>query len=88
MRDEGEIDRLREDCAQAYQAVGFLADRLGYWDMAENDPRQAQITKLLDNLLAASEGNARPHDDLLPFGWPEPRPAPQDRLDAGDPNSR
>lgn len=64
-----EIDRLREDAAQAYQAAGFLADCLGYWQMDENDPRQHQITKLLDNLFAASEGNPRPHKDLLPFGW-------------------
>lgn len=64
-----EIERLREDCSEAYQAAGFLARCLGYWDMAEDDPRQAQITKLLDNLAAASEGEPRPHPDLLPFGW-------------------
>ena len=62
------VDRLQEDCAEAYQAVKFLADVLGYWEMAADDPRQAQITKLLDNLLAASEGAPRPHHDLLPFG--------------------
>jgi len=64
-----EIDRLREDCAEAYQAVGFLANCLGYWEMAADDPRQAQITKLMDNLSAAAESDERPHADLLPFGW-------------------
>ena len=64
-----EVLRLREDAAQAYQAVGLLADKLGYWEMAAEDPRQVQVTKLLDNLAAAGEGEPRPHTDLLPFGW-------------------
>lgn len=57
-----------EVCAEAYQAVGFLANVLGYWEMDEDDPRQHQITKLLDNLLAAAEERPIPHVDLLPFG--------------------
>lgn len=66
---EPEVERLREDCAEAYQAVGFLADCLGYWQMAEDNPRAVQITKLLDNLSAAAEGEPRTHADILPFGW-------------------
>lgn len=64
-----QIERLRRDCAEAYQATGFLADCLGYWTMAADDPRQAQISKLLDNLSDAAQGDKRRHDDLLPFGW-------------------
>ena len=56
-------------CAEAYQAVGFLAHVLGYWDMAADDPRQHQLTKLLDNLVAAANEEPIPHADLLPFGW-------------------
>jgi hypothetical protein len=59
----------QETCCDAYQAVGFLAHALGYWEMSANDPRQHQITKLLDNLQAAGEGLPLPHSDLLPFGW-------------------
>lgn len=59
-----------EVCAEAYQAVGFLADALGFWQMDPEDPRAKQITKLLDNLVAGAEGDAVPHTDLLPFGWP------------------
>jgi vesicle coat complex subunit len=67
---EQEIERLRHDCAEAYEAVGFLVDCLGYWNMSADDPRHEQITKLLDNLFAAADGEKRPYDDLLPFGWP------------------
>lgn len=52
-----EIDRLRLDCAEAYQAVGVLA----------GDNITEGIDKLMDNLHAASQGDPRPHDDLLPF---------------------
>jgi hypothetical protein len=52
-----------------YQAVGFLADLLGYWQMKPDEPGQHQITKLLDNLAAAAAGEPVPHADLLPFGW-------------------
>lgn len=54
-------------CAEAYQAVGAMADALGYWQMDANDPDQRAITKLLDNLSAASDGRTPPHADLLPF---------------------
>jgi hypothetical protein len=74
MTTEQEIERLRHDCAEAYQAVGFLVGCLGYWDMPADDPRHEQITKLLDNLFAAADGEKRPHDDLLPFGWPSDPP--------------
>ena len=57
-RLQAEIERLQEDCAEAYQVVGALAgDRFG-------DPG---VTKALDNLSAAANGEPRPHDDLLPF---------------------
>jgi hypothetical protein len=69
--DNPEIDRLREDCAEARMAVFFLAERLGHPEMSNDDPRGVQITKLLDNLHAAAEGDERPHSDLLPFGWQE-----------------
>jgi hypothetical protein len=64
-----EIDRLREDCAQAHLAVFSLAERFGYLEMPNDDPRAVQLTKLLDNLHAAAEGDERPHADLIPFGW-------------------
>lgn len=64
----GPVD-ARDVCGEAYQAVGFLVDRLGYWSMSADDPRQIQITKLLDNLEAASGDEPIPHMDLLPFGW-------------------
>jgi hypothetical protein len=51
-----EILRLRRDCAEAYQAVGNLTNI--------NHP---SVERLLDNLLAASAGETRPHNDLLPF---------------------
>lgn len=57
-----ENERLQEDCAEAYQVVGALAgDRF-------SDP---DVTKALDNLSAAANGEPRPHDDLLPFA-PKP----------------
>lgn len=59
----------RKVCSEAYQAVGFMADQLGYGTMVKGDPRAVQITKLLDNLCAAAAGVPIPHADLLPFGW-------------------
>lgn len=55
-----EVLRLREDCAEAYQVVGALGAAAGVM----GDP---QFIKALDNLSAASLGEARPHKDLLPF---------------------
>lgn len=64
-RDESnaEIHRLRRDCAEAYQVVGTLSCVL--WD-SENVSSE-DVTKALDNLMAAANGEPRPHDDLLPF---------------------
>jgi hypothetical protein len=61
-----ELERLRDDCAGAYQVVGVLAEMAGVF----NDP---QVIKALDNLSAASNGDPRPHADVLPFG-PSRRP--------------
>jgi hypothetical protein len=55
-----EIARLRQDCAEAYQVVGSLAGSAGLFGHPE-------VTKALDNLLAAAEGKPRPHADLMPF---------------------
>jgi hypothetical protein len=62
-----EIDRLRSDCAEAYQAVGVLANVVGWWEMPPDHPWHAPIEKLLNNLSAAAEGEPRKHHDLLPF---------------------
>ena len=62
-----EVDRLREDCAQIYQVIGVMAHALGYWDDRMCDADKDRITKAMDNLSAASNGDARPHEDLLPF---------------------
>jgi hypothetical protein len=55
-----EVLRLREDCAEAYQVVGALGAAAGVMGAP-------QFIKALDNLSAASLGDARPHKDLLPF---------------------
>lgn len=60
-----EIDRLRDDCAAAYQIVGSLAADAGVF-------QSEQVGKVLDNLTAAASGEPRPHDYPLPFA-PEPR---------------
>jgi hypothetical protein len=61
-----EVERLRRDCSEAYQAVGNIADTLNYWD----GNHSYLITKLMDNLSAAADGYPRPHADLLPFIMP------------------
>lgn len=61
-----EIDRLRSDCAQAYQVIGAAL-------LAPADPpdwTEDDVIRALDNLAAAANGGIRPHDDLLP--WPKP----------------
>lgn len=55
-----ELQRLRQDCADAYQVVGTLGAAAGVLG-------STQLAKALDNLSAASQGEARPHEDLLPF---------------------
>lgn len=61
LRDE--CERLRQDCAEAYQVVG-AATFDGSPNYTDDD-----VTRALDNLSAASNGEPRPHDDLLP--WPK-----------------
>ncbi|CAO3372784.1 hypothetical protein [Azospirillum argentinense] len=55
-----ELQRLRQDCAEAYQVVGTLGAAVGLLG-------SVPLAKALDNLSAASQGDARPHEDLLPF---------------------
>ncbi len=57
-----EVERLRRDCAEAYQVVGagMLGEPCSY--------TQADVGRALDNLSAAANCEPRPHDDLLP--WP------------------
>lgn len=57
-----EVRRLRRDCAEAYQCVGYMR-------VDELSPQDSEFVRLLDNLSAATCGIARPHDDLLP--WPK-----------------
>ena len=65
-----EVTRLRKDCAEAYQAVGVLADRLGYSGGDASGDLPVPITKLLDNLSDAAAGDPRRHPDVLPFILP------------------
>jgi hypothetical protein len=60
MKAEATVERLQEDCAEAYQVVGVLLYYAGKFDTIDG-------TKALDNLQAASDGTPRPHADLLPF---------------------
>ena len=58
-----ELERLRRDCAEAYQVLGAIS--------TQPCPHTARdVERALDNLCAAAEGKPRPHDDLLP--WPKP----------------
>ena len=54
-----EIERLREDCAQFYQAVGATTMKWNEWP---------DVQRLLDNISAAMDGRPREHEELLP--WP------------------
>lgn len=72
-----EIERLRRDCAEAYQVVGAISASL--LDSESNPPEE--VTKALDNLSAAANGEPRPHDDLLPFTW---QPAMRSDSDIGE----
>jgi hypothetical protein len=57
-----EVERLRYDCAEAYQVIGagLVDPPMPY--------TQDDVVRALDNLVAAANGDPRPHDDLLP--WP------------------
>jgi hypothetical protein len=57
-----EIERLRRDCAEAYQVLGSISTK----PCTHTD---RDVERALDNLCAAAEGKPRPHEDLLP--WPE-----------------
>ena len=58
-----EIERLRRDCAEAYQVVGTISGVL----LDNESVRMEDVSKALDNLIAAANGEPRPHDNLLPF---------------------
>lgn len=58
-----EVARLRRDCAEAYQVVGYMET------CREDTYTREDTTKALDNLSAAASDKPRPHDDLLP--WPK-----------------
>ena len=59
-----EVERLRHDCAEAYQVIGALADRAGLL-------HHLAVGKALENLDAATRGDPRPHADLLPVLLPD-----------------
>ena len=59
-----EVERLRQDCAEAYQVIGSLADRAGLL-------QYPAVVKSLENLDAATRGEPRPHADLLPIFLPD-----------------
>ena len=65
--ENAEIARLRRDCGEMYQVIGVLANG-------------RPVLKVLNNALAAANGQPRPHDDLLPFTLPAP-PAPSTPAD-------
>lgn len=45
---------------EVYQVVGSLAARAGVFE-------DEQVQRVLDNLIAAAEGRALPHETVLPF---------------------
>lgn len=63
MTTDAELERLRQDCGEAYQVIGagMLGEPVTY--------AQADVERALDNLSAAANGEPRPHEDLLP--WPK-----------------
>ena len=54
------LSGVQDDCAEAYQIVGSLANMAGVFESRE-------VEMSLNNLLAAATGEPRPHLDLLPF---------------------
>ena len=67
--ENAEIARLRRDCAELYQVIGVLAE-------PHADLNGRPVLKVLNNALAAANGQPRPHDDLLPFTLPAPQEEP------------
>lgn len=65
---KAEIDRLRQECAEAYQVIGELAGAAGIVGRPD-------VVRILDNLSAAAEGEPRPHADVLPFAVDSGQPA-------------
>ncbi len=59
-----EVERLRRDCAEAYQVMGALAERAGLL-------QYPAVVKALENLDAATRGDPRLHADLLPIFLPD-----------------
>lgn len=59
---EAEVERLRRDCAEAYQVLGAISTQ----PPTHTDD---DVARALDNMHAAAAGEPRPHDDLLP--WPK-----------------
>lgn len=57
-----EINRLRLECAEAYQVIGALSMYAGVFEHPD-------VIRALDNLHAAAMGHARPHAEILP--WPK-----------------
>jgi hypothetical protein len=88
--DQKAGEDLRGLCGEAYQAVGVMADRLGWQTMPPDHPWSLPIGKLLDNLAAAVEGQEPPHHDLLPFVLGDPSAGhPEQVGEAGSaPNQR
>lgn len=59
-----EVERLRRDCAEAYQFVGALAERAKLL-------QYPAVVRVLENLDAATRGDGRPHADILPIFLPD-----------------
>jgi len=68
-KKKDEIKRLRRDCGDAYQVIGYLASEANLFETKE-------VEKALDNMFAAASGLARPHENLLPFA---PRTNPKSK---------
>lgn len=59
-----EVERLRHDCAEAYQVIGAVAERAGLL-------QYPAVVRALENLNAATRGDPQPHADLLPIFLPD-----------------
>lgn len=63
-----EVDRLRQECTEAYQIIGEMAGAAGIFSRPD-------VIRILDNLSAAAEGKPRPHANVLPFAVDRDKPA-------------